>query len=240
MLTTETLFGGQITIQQKEKGYRFSTDAIILAAQVVIHDNDTAVELGTGCGIIPILLAHRNPSVQIIGIEIQQELASIARSNVTKNGMSERISILNGDIKDMASLVRSDTADVVFCNPPYRSAQAGRVSPNVERALARHELSASISDVLSAARYVLKASGRLSVIFPANRLVDLVSMMRAFDLEPKRIRLVHSKIDTPAELVYAEGYKGGRPGIMVLPPLCVHTRDGRFTPELEEMLDAGC
>lgn len=236
MLTTESLFQGRIRIRQKKKGYRFSIDAAILAHHVSLRKNETVVDLGTGCGILPIILAYRFPTARLFGIEIQKDLAELAVTNAGLNSMTDRITIVTGDMRDCSIPVEPETADVVLSNPPYCKAQAGRVSPDMERTLARHEITASLSDVLSTARRLLKPSGRVSLIFTAGRFVDLVSQMRVFGLEPKRLRMIHSTEKKQAELVYVEGAKNGRPGVKVLPPLIVHGPGGGFTEEVEKMM----
>jgi tRNA1Val (adenine37-N6)-methyltransferase len=236
MLTTESLFEGRIRIRQKKKGYRFTLDAAILADHVFLRKNQTVVDLGTGCGILPIILAYRFPTVRLFGIEIQKDLAELAVTNVELNAMTDRITIVTADMRDCSIPLEPQTADVVLSNPPYCKAEAGRVSPNMERTLARHEIMASLSDVLSTARRLLKPSGRVSLIYAAGRLVDLASQMRAFGLEPKRLRMIHSTEKRQAELVYVEGAKNGNPGVTVLPPLIVHRPEGGFTEEIEKMM----
>jgi tRNA1Val (adenine37-N6)-methyltransferase len=126
--------------------------------------------------------------------------------------------------------------DVVFSNPPYRKVLSGRINPDSERAVARHEIKGTLSDVVSVAEKLLRPSGRLWVIYAAERIADLLAQMRAFRLEPKRLRLVHSRPNSDAELVLAEGRKRGRPGLKVVSPLIVHKEDGGYTEELKEMI----
>ncbi len=236
MTATKTLSQGCLTILQNQEGYRFSIDAVILAHHIVLKDMDVAVDLGTGCGVIPVIVGRRNPSARLYGIEIQKELAELALRNVRLNHMEDRITIVRGDIKNFNSHLEPGVADVVFSNPPYRKLLSGRVSPNPERAVARHEIKACLSDIMSAAGKLLKPSGRLFVIYPAERAADLITQMRAFKLEPKRLRLVHSREDSSAELILAEGLKYGKPGIDVMPCLVVHKGDGSYTREVGKMM----
>ncbi|MBN1840979.1 MAG: tRNA1(Val) (adenine(37)-N6)-methyltransferase [Deltaproteobacteria bacterium] len=236
MITTESLFRGRLKIRQRKKGYRFSVDTAILAHHVDLKDTDTAVDLGAGCGIISIILAHRVPSAHLYGIEIQRDLAELAAANVRLNDMEDRITIVHQDMRNFRSYLRPGGADVVFSNPPYRRFLAGRVCPDRERAVARHEITVSLSDVISVAGKLLRPSGRLFVIYPAERATDLITQMRAFKLEPKRLRLVHSREHSEAELVLAEGSKHGKPGVKVSPPLVVHKRDGSYTDEVKKMI----
>jgi tRNA1Val (adenine37-N6)-methyltransferase len=232
----EDLFRGRLKILQKKGGYRFSIDAVILAHHIPLKDMDVGVDLGTGCGIIPLILAHRSSSARLYGIEVQEGLADLASQNVRLNHMEDRITIVHGDMKDFRSYLEPGVADVVFSNPPYRKVLSGRMNPDPERAVARHEIKGALSDVLSVAEKLLRPSGRVSVIYPSERIADLLTRMRAFRLEPKRLRLVHSRPDSDAELVLAEGLKYGNPGVKVVPPLIVHKQDGSYTDELKDMI----
>jgi tRNA1Val (adenine37-N6)-methyltransferase len=236
MTTTDSLFQGQLKIIQKKKGYRFSIDAAILAGHVSLKAADVAVDLGTGCGIIPLILTLHNPSAHIYGIEIQKDLAELASRNVRVNRMEERITIVHGDMKDFKSYLRPGTADVVFSNPPYRSVLSGRINPEAERAVARHEIKACLSDVVTVAECLLEPAGRFVVIYPAERVVDLVGRMRASKLEPKQLRLIHSKQSSGAKLVIAEGIKYGNPGLKILPPLIIYKPGGGYTDEVKKMI----
>jgi tRNA1Val (adenine37-N6)-methyltransferase len=237
MTTTETVFQGHLRILQKKKGYRFSLDAAILADGVSLEKASSAVDLGTGCGIIPLILAHRFPRVHIYGIEIQKDLAELAEANVRRNDMAERVTIIHGDMKDAPSFIGLERTDVVFSNPPYRRLRSGRVSPNGERAVARHEITVSLADVMCSAERLLKTSGRLVLIYPAARTADLVTRMRAFKLELKKMQMIHSKADATAELVLVEGVKHGRPGVTVVRPMVLHEEDGSFSAEVKRMVE---
>jgi len=236
MTTTDSLFQGQIKIIQKRTGYRFSIDAAILAGHVSLKAGDIAVDLGTGCGIIPLILSLQNPSVHIYGIEIQKDLAQLASRNVRLNRMEKSITIVHGDLKDFRSHLAPGTADVVFSNPPYRSVLSGRINPEAERAVARHEIKACLSDVVSVAEALLKPAGRFVVIYPAERAVDLVGRMRASKLEPKQLRLIHPKQSSEAKLIIAEGIKHGNPGLKVLPPLIIYKPGGGYTDEVKKII----
>jgi tRNA1Val (adenine37-N6)-methyltransferase len=237
MTTTETIFQGHLKILQKKKGYRFSIDAAILAHHVTLEKASVAVDLGTGCGVIPLILAGRFPLVHIYGIEIQKDLARLAETNVQINNMADRVTIICGDMKDATAFVGSEKTDVVFSNPPYGRLRSGRLSPNGERAKARHEITASLADVMSSAERLLRPSGRLILIYAAGRTADLITQMRAFKLEPKKLRWIHAKKDSPAELVLVEGTKHGGSGVTVAPPLVLHEEDGSFTTEVKKMVE---
>ncbi len=234
--TTDSLLLTRLKIVQKKKGYRFSIDAAILAEHVRLRSTDIAVDLGTGCGIIPVILSLQTPSAHIYGIEIQKDLAKLASRNVRLNHMEGKITIVHGDMKDFRSYLAPEMADVVFSNPPYRKVLSGRINPEAERAVARHEIKASLSDVVSVAEGLLKRSGRLVVIYPAERVIDLVLRMRASRLEPKRLRFIHPRQCSEAILAIAEGIKYGNPGLEVDPPLIIYKREGGYTDEVKEMI----
>ena len=236
MMTTDNLFRGRLKIIQKKKGYRFSIDAPILAQHVRLGATDIAVDLGTGCGIIPLILSLQTPSAHIYGIEIQKDLAELASGNVRLNHMEGKITIVHGDMKDFKSYLTPGTVDVVFSNPPYRKVLSGRISPQAERAVARHEIKASLSDVVSVAQSLLKRSGRFVVIYPAERVIDLVLRMRASKLEPKRLRLIHPKQSSRAILAIAQGIKYGNPGLEVQPPIIIYKPGGGYTDEVKKMI----
>ncbi|MBW2259476.1 MAG: tRNA1(Val) (adenine(37)-N6)-methyltransferase [Deltaproteobacteria bacterium] len=236
LTSTDSLFDSRLKIIQKRKGYRFSVDAAILAHHVHLKPTDVAVDLGTGCGVIPLILALQTPSAHIYGIEIQKDLAEFASRNVQLNGMEASITIVHRDMKDLKSHLAPGTFDVVFSNPPYREALSGRINPEEERAVARHEIKATLSDVVSVAESLLKPSGRFVVIYPAARAIDLVLRMRAFKLEPKRLRLIHPKQGSEAILVVAEGVKHGNPGLDVSSPLTIYTPEGSYTDEAGKIM----
>ena len=235
MTTTDTLFEGRLKVIQKKKGYRFSVDAAILAHHIRLKPTDIAVDLGTGCGIIPLILSLQTPSAHIYGIEIQKDLAELASRNVHENHMEGSITIIHGDMKDFRSHLNPGTVDVVLSNPPYHKLFSGRINPEEERAVARHEIRASLPDVVSVAESLLKPSGRLIVIYPAERAIDLIVNMRTFKLEPKRLRFIHPKRRSGAILTVVEGIKYGNPGLEVDSPFIIYESEGRYTDEAKKV-----
>jgi tRNA1Val (adenine37-N6)-methyltransferase len=236
MTTTDSLFGGRLKIIQKKRGYRFSIDAAILAHHIRLKATDIAVDLGTGCGIIPLLLSLQTPSAHIYGIEIQKDLAELASRNVRLNQMEGRITIVHADMKDFKSYLTPGTVDVVFSNPPYRKALSGRINPEMERAVARHEIKVCLSDIVSVAESLLKRSGRFLIIYTAERVTDLILGMRTSRLEPKRLRLIHPKQRSGAILAIVEGVKYGKPGLKVDPPFIIYKPEGGYTDEAKKMI----
>ncbi len=238
-LTTDAVFNGRVHVMQDRAGYRFSIDAVILACRAGLHPVKTVMDLGTGCGVIPLILAFRNPNLKITGIEIQKDLADIAALNVKKNSMEDRIAIFHEDMKNLNRTVAGGPFDLVVSNPPYRKVRSGRINPNRQRALARHEIKARLSDVIGAANRLLDISGKFSIIYPAERATGLLSRMRSFNIEPKFFQSIHSLQGGEAKLILVEGAKGGRPGLKIGDPLFIYNEDGSYTNEIEMMYGNG-
>ena len=208
---------GRLKLIQSKTGYRFSIDAVLLSQFVTIKRGDRIIDLGTGCGIIPLILLLTKPVGHTLGLEIQKDLADQAATNSVLNGYENRMGVILGDIKYPPFAPSS--ADVVTCNPPYRPKNSGRINPDLQRAIARHEMLTSLHDILNAASRTLRAKGRLAMIYPAVRLVEVLVRMRGFNLEPKRIRVVYPGMESEAKLALIEASLGGRRGLKVLPPL---------------------
>ncbi len=236
-VTTGDFFQGKIKIRQRRNGYRFSIDSVILAWEAGLRDAQTIVDLGTGCGIIPIILAHRNPRLTVAGIEIQDPLADLAEQNVRLNGLEANIDIIRMDLKQATQKTVSGRVDMAVANPPYRKAGSGRINPDSEKAVARHELAATLADITAAAHRLIRRFGRFLIIYPAERAADLICMMRNTGIEPKYLRMIHSRRHTEAELLIAEGVKGGRPGLKIGPPLVIYEKEGLYTHELIQMCE---
>ena len=234
-LTTDTFFNGRIRVKQPRTGYRFSVDAVILADYVNSQAEGTVIDLGTGCGIIPLILAYRNPKLEIIGIEVQSDLADIAIANITDNHMQDRIKIHCSDMKTFDHHMISTPVDLVISNPPYRKTNAGRINPDRQRAIARHEIRATLSDVIRATRRLVRTGGKFVTVYTAERTTEILLEMRAAGIEPKFYRMIHSNQNTDAKMILLEGIKGGRPGSKIAPPLFVYKEDGTYTDEVEKM-----
>jgi tRNA1Val (adenine37-N6)-methyltransferase len=235
--TLDTLFGGRLKIIQKKKGYRFSVDALLLAHFTPPSLKGRILDLGTGCGIVPLILIFHHKGLKVIGVEIQPSLADLARRNAALNRFSSRIEIWEKDLKALEREKGGGTFDVVFSNPPYRKVGSGRINPRQEEALARHEIKATLKDILQTAHHLLKEKGRLMMIYPASRAADLIQEMRKIHLEPKRVQFIHSHQKDEARLMLVEAIKEGRAQINVLPPLFLYDSANQYTPEAQELFN---
>ena len=215
--TFDDFMDGRLKLIQSKTGYRFSIDAILLSEFVTIKQGDVVIDLGTGCGVIPLILLLTRSLKYVLGLEIQRGLSDQASRNARFNGFERRMKIILGDIKHPP--FADSSADVVICNPPYRKKDHGRINPDPQRAIARHEIRTSLNDILSSARRLLRSKGRLAIIFPVVRLVDLLAGMRGFDLEPKRMRIVYPDLQSEAKLALVEASLGGQGGLKILPPI---------------------
>jgi len=236
-LSADTFFNGRIRINQNRSGYRYSIDAVLLATYSRVKSDDTIIDLGTGCGIIPIMLAYHHPGVKIYGIEIQKELADLALRNVEENRMADQIHIRCGDMKDLIPQTVPERADLVISNPPYRKVGSGRMNPNRQRAAARHEISVTLAEIVETARRMLEKSGRFVMIYPAERIADVISSLRKASIEPKFLQTVHSYADTAAKLILVGGVRGGGPGMKIFPPLIIYKKDGQYTDAVQKMFE---
>jgi tRNA1Val (adenine37-N6)-methyltransferase len=233
--TTDTFFNGKIRITQDRTGYRFSIDAVLLACFADPRSGDKVLDLGTGCGIIPLIMAHRVPDLAIYGVEVQTDLAGLAVSNVRENQLEDRITVFCTDMKLLRPAMTAGPVDLVVCNPPFRRQGSGRINPDAQRAVARHEIKTNLGDIIQTSHRMLRTAGRLVLIYTAGRLTDILSRMRTDGVEPKFIRMIHSRQDTEAALTLIEGVKGGRPDLKIAPPLIIYDKKNDYTDEVESM-----
>lgn len=232
--TLDELRLGGLKIIQARAGYRFSIDPILLCGFVDLQGVETAVDLGTGSGVIPLILARTSVIDRIVGVELQPGLADRARRSVALNGLGERVEIIEGDLRSLPRSLEVGSFDLVLSNPPFRRGGSGRIAPNGERAAARHELAGGLSDFLKATALLLRFGGRCCLIYLAERLTDLLVELRRAGLEPKRLRMVQSREGEAPRLVLVEARKGGRPGLAVEPPLLVYAGEG-YSAEVLDM-----
>jgi len=213
----DLFMNGRLKLIQSRDGYRFSIDAVLLSQFVTVNADDILVDLGTGCGIIPMILLLTKSLGHAFGLEIQGELATQAARNVCLNGFEQKIDVIQGDIRYLP--MGKNVADLIICNPPYRPIKSGRINPDRRRAIARHEIKVSIEDILRAAGNLLRKKGRFALIYPAVRLVEILVRLRRFNLEPKRMQIHYPVVDSGAKLVLIEACLDGNPGLEIMPPL---------------------
>lgn len=233
--TVDAICGGRLRIIQKKRGYRFSLDALLLAHFANLREGDDLIDLGTGCGVIALILAQRYCCGRVLGIDIQDGLAEMARRTVVLNRLEGQVEIRRADVRCPESLCAPQSFSAAVFNPPYRRLRSGRLNPDSEKAVARHEIVGSAADFLAAAAHALRPDGRVHAIYPASRMVELLSRMRERRIEPKLLRLVHSHRGGPGVFVLLEGVKGGREGLKVLPPLFIYAEAGGYESEITEM-----
>ncbi len=212
----------QITLIQKKDGLTFGTDAYLLAAFIRPQKNAFAVELGAGTGIISLLLAARERLAHIDALEIQDDFCDITRRNVEYNKMSDRISVLNADVRDVSAVTLGREADVVFSNPPYMTTDSGKRNVSDRKYIARHEVCGGIDDFCAAAYRLLKHGGKFYCVWRPDRLTGLIAAMRANRLEPKTLVLVHSDTESEPSMVLVSATKGASEGLKVMPPLFMY------------------
>ncbi|SEA24037.1 tRNA1Val (adenine37-N6)-methyltransferase [Desulfuromusa kysingii] len=236
--TLDTLSIGHLQLLQAKDGYRYSLDPVLLTFFASVQKGATVFDLGTGSGVLPLLLACRSEAREFVGIEIQTSLAERAVRNVELNGYQGRITILHHDIRDLKGTIAGGGADLVVSNPPYRHPGSGRVSTKEERTAARHEVFGGLVDFIAAASWLLRNGGRFAVIYLAERLSELLFEMTSAGLEPKRLRMVHPRQGKDARMVLVEGCKGGRSGLRVEEPLYVYAASGsgrNYSTEILQM-----
>ncbi len=213
-----------VKIIQSKEGYRFSIDAVLLENFITAKPGDKGIELGTGSGIISILLAKRLKSTKITAVEIQKALAGRAARNVELNDLKGKIDVRSMDMRKLRKEFQTNEIDFIFSNPPFRKPKTGRMSTDEERAIARHEIEISLPDLVSTATYLLKHNGRFYMIYHPFRLTELVSLLRESRLEPKRMRFVHSRAGEEAKMVLIEAVKGGGIWLKIDPPLYLYEK----------------
>lgn len=236
-ITADTFFDKRLLVRQFRDGYRFSIDAVILAGHIRPRPAEKILELGAGCGIVSLIVAFRHADALVTGVEIQPELARLARANVLANDLQARVRILGRDLKTLAPADLPGPFDWVVSNPPYRKAAAGRLNPQFQRAVARHEIKVGLPDIVSAARRWLRTGGRFVTVYTAERMAEALGRIQAAGIEPKYCRMIHSTVTSTAKLVLIEGHKGARPGLIVAPPLVIYGENGDYTAEIERMFE---
>ena len=222
-------------IIQKENGFCFGMDAVLLSGFATVKPGERALDLGTGTGIIPILLAAKTEGEHFTGLEIQEEMAEMAARSVRLNHLEEKIDIITGDIKEAGHRFGGASFDVVTTNPPYMNDSHGLKNPDLPKAIARHEVLCTLDDVVREGARVLRPGGRFYMVHRPHRLIEIISALTRYRLEPKRMKLVHPFVDKEANMVLIEAVRGGRSMIKVEKPLIVYKEQGVYTDEIYDI-----
>lgn len=222
-------------IIQNERLFCFGMDAVLLSGFAQVKEGGRALDLGTGTGIIPILLAAKTKGEYFAGLEISALSADMARRSVLHNGLEKRIEIIQGDIKEAGELFAPASFDTVTSNPPYMIGQHGLKNPDIEKAAARHEIFCTLEDVVRAAAKLVRPGGKFYMVHRPFRLAEIIRTLSEYKLEPKRMRLVYPYVDREPNMVLIEALRGGKPRMTVEKPLIVYEKQGVYTPEITEI-----
>ena len=224
----------ELVIDQEKTGYRYSFEPFLLADFMSLLPGQSVLDIGTGCGIIPILLMQREPGLKITAIEIQD--CSQAQKNITQNGMEQKITLIHGDFLKEAENLEPESFDHIVSNPPYRKIQTGRINPDAGKALARHELSLNLKSLLDKSAPLLKTGGQISLAYPPERMSEVLRELECRSLHPNLARFVHGNFQTAAKIFLVSALKGKKSDFSVAPPLAVYNKDGTYSKEAESLL----
>ena len=223
------------SIIQNPRKFCFGMDAVLLSGFARVKEGERVMDLGTGTGIIPILLEAKTEGEHFTGLEIQAESVDMARRSVRYNRLEDKISIEMGDIKDASAQFGASSFHVVTTNPPYMTEHHGLSNPNDAKAIARHEILCSLEDVIRESARLLKPQGRFYMVHRPFRLAEIFILMHQYGIEPKRMKLVHPYVDREPNMVLIEGLRGGRPRITVEKPLIVYQEPGVYADEIYDI-----
>lgn len=220
---------------QNPELFCFGVDAVLLSGFARAQKTDKVIDLCTGNGIIPVLMAAKTEAESIVGLEIQEESANLAKRSVELNGLEGRINIVQGDIKEADSLFGASSFDVVTCNPPYMNDNHGIKNDFTPKAIARHEIMCTLEDVISKSARLLKPGGNLFMVHRPHRLVEIISLLKQYRIEPKRLRFVHPYVTKEPTMVLIEANRGGRANLRVDSPLIIYEDVNKYTKEIYEI-----
>jgi len=210
-------------------------DAVLLSGFARVREGEKVLDMGTGTGIIPILLEAKTGAAHLTGLEIQEDSADMARRSVALNHLEDKIEIVTGDIKEAVGLFGAASFDVVTCNPPYMTENHGLTNPEAPKAIARHELLCTLEDVISQAAGLLRPGGNFFMVHRPFRLVDIMVLLRKYRLEPKRMRMVHPFVDKEPNMVLIGASRGGNPRMTVEKPLIVYREPNLYSDEIYDV-----
>ena len=220
---------------QDPKRFCFGVDAVLLSGFAVVKKGEKVLDMGTGTGVIPILLAAKTDGEHFTGIDIQPESVEMAQRSVKLNGLEDKITIQQADIKNLQESFKLSSFDVVTTNPPYMNDGGGLKNDYQPKTIARHEVLCSLEDVISNGAKMLKSGGRLYMVHRPHRLADIFVNLRKYKLEPKKMRFIHAYADKEPTMILIEAVRGGRPMLKVMPPLIIYEKDGSYTKEVYDI-----
>jgi tRNA1Val (adenine37-N6)-methyltransferase len=224
-----------ICVIQKKEAFRFGVDAVLLANFAVVKRGMKVIDLCSGTGIIPFILAGKTEASHITGLEIQEEMTEMAIRSTKYNKMSDKIEFINGDLKDTKLLKELTRADVVTVNPPYKLINSGIINSKDKNAVARHEICCTLEDVIIACRILLKDNGRMYMVHRPERLADILCTMRKYKIEPKAIRMVHPNTKKAPNIVLIEGQRDGGAFLKWEKPLYIYNDESGYSEEIEKI-----
>lgn len=224
-----------IQLIQKKGVFRFGVDAVLLANYTVVRNNDNIIDLCSGTGIVPFILAGKTNAKHITGIEIMDDMVEMANRSAQYNEMIGKVEFIQRDLKDVKFLKTLEKADIVTVNPPYKLKNSGIVNINDKNAIARHEICCILEDVIIAAKVLLKSSGKLFIIHRPERLADIFCTMRKYKIEPKRVKMVSSNYEKAPSMVLIEGVNNGGVFLKWDPPLYIYNIDGEYSDEINKI-----
>ncbi|GIM28297.1 SAM-dependent methyltransferase [Clostridium polyendosporum] len=224
-----------IHLIQKKDAFRFGVDAVLLANFATVRKGNEVIDLCTGTGIIPFIIAGKTEARRVTGIEIQREMVEMANRSTQLNMLEDRITFIEEDLKNLKIMKSIPKADVVTVNPPYKLNQSGILNPNDKTAIARHEVLCNLEDVIIASRILLKDNGRLYMVHRPERLADILCLMRKHKIEPKRIRMVHPNTKKAPNIILVEGQRDGGQFLKLEPPLYVYNDEGGYSDEINRI-----
>ena len=225
---------GYHIIQNPEK-FCFGMDAVLLTGFAHAHEKDVLLDIGTGTGIILLLMSAKYGCAHLTGLEIQEESADMARRSVAMNGLADKIDIVTGDVKEADKIFKSASFDCITCNPPYMIGQHGLTNPDAPKAIARHEVLCTLEDVVRAVSKLLKPGGHFYMVHRPFRLAEIMTTLSQYKLEPKRMQLVYPYVDKEPNMVLVEAVRGGKPRMTVEKPLIIFEAPGVYMPEIRDM-----
>lgn len=223
---------GYKIIQNKDK-FCFGMDAVLLSGFAQVRKGEQVLDLGTGTGIIPILLEAKTEGQHFSALEIQEESADMARRSVELNHLEEKIDIVCGDIKEASAVFGKSVFDVVTSNPPYMNDSHGLKNPDIPKAIARHEVLCSLDDVVREAAAVLKPGGRFYMVHRPHRLIEIINKLTEYRLEPKRMKFVHPYVGRDANMVLIEAVRGGKSMVKLEAPIIVFKEEGVYSDDIK-------